>query len=49
MLWGAINKKERDTWKIQCGSKKWKVQYIVYEQIWTLQYEFADVRINWFT
>lgn len=47
MLWGVINKK--DTWKIQCGSTKWNVQYIVYEQMWKLKYEFVDVRINWFT
>ena len=43
------DKKERETWKVQCGSSKWKVYYIVYEKIWTLHYEFADARINCFS
>ena len=49
ILSSAINKKERETWKVQCGSSKWKVYYIVYEKIWTLHYEFADARINCFS
>ena len=32
ILSSAINKKERETWKVQCGSSKWKVYYIVYEK-----------------
>ena len=49
ILSSAINKKERETWKVQCGSSKWKVYYIVYERIWTLHYEFADARIKCFS
>ena len=26
------DKKERETWKVQCRSSKWKVYYIVYEK-----------------
>ena len=25
-------KKKGKTWKVQCGSSQWKVQYIVYEK-----------------
>ena len=25
LLSSAINKKERETWKLQCGSSQWKV------------------------
>ena len=32
ILSSATNKKERETWKVQCGSSKWKVYYIVYEK-----------------
>ena len=32
ILSSAINKKERETWKVKCGSSKWKVHYIVYEK-----------------
>ena len=32
ILSNAINKKERETWKVQCGSSKWKVYYIVHEK-----------------
>ena len=32
ILSGAINKKERETRKVQCGSSKWKAYYIVYEK-----------------
>ena len=31
-LSSAIIKKERETWKVQCGSSQWKVYYIVYEK-----------------
>ena len=31
-LLGVINKKERETWKLQCGSLQWKVEYILYEK-----------------
>ena len=49
ILSSAVNKKERETWKVQCESSKWKVYYIVYEKIWALNYEFADARIKCFT
>ena len=32
ILSNATNKKERETWKVQCGSSKWKVYYNVYEK-----------------
>ena len=32
LLSSAINKKEREPWKVQCGSSQWKVKYIVYEE-----------------
>ena len=32
ILSSATNKKERETWKVQCGSSKWKVYYNVYEK-----------------
>ena len=31
LLSSAINKKEMETWKVQCGSIQWKVRYTVYE------------------
>ena len=44
ILSSAINKKERKTWKVQCGSSKWNVYYTVYEKdmditlwIWSCQ------------
>ena len=46
----AINKKERETCKVQCGSTKWKVLYIVYEKnVEIIKYEFADARVTSFT
>ena len=46
----AINKKEGETWKVQCGSTKWKVLYIVYEKnVEIIKYEFADARVTCFT
>ena len=32
ILSSAMNKKEKETWKVQCRSSKWKVYYIVYEK-----------------
>ena len=32
LLSSAVNKKERETWKVQCGSTQWKVDHIVYEK-----------------
>ena len=32
LLSSAINKKEMEIWKVQCGSTQWKVLYIVYER-----------------
>ena len=30
LLSNAINKKEREAWKVQCGSTQWTLKHILY-------------------